>query len=601
MILDRKGLWKGSGFCNDPGYVGERTIMGVVGEKDGRQGLDVEPHSSKASLGRRPVAVSETAPGTPARKTIGVRWRWVLLWAALVSLSTYALGLLLVSTGVDLLSFMERQGWAELDLEDYTSLGRLVGAVGWPAIYLVLTVGAALWVGRRVVVAAPLQGVLIGLVSTFLIQGVSLLFGPLIPREFLLYLCLGVAGGFLGGRRGWAARAGEEALYETSRAVSVARNPREIAAAIGENLAGTEVNGITLWETELQPGKDKFSLMGFWSPWPERQWPPGTQIDAAWMPPALDLEDSTSLELRTADLPPAGREAWEREGARSLLLIPLVPPNGASRGLLVISSRRKRGFSRGAIRAYLTTSGPAALALENVRLLERARSSGRKAGMLGERQRLAREIHDTLAQGFTSIVMNLEAAEGALPDEVSEETRTKWHLDQARFTARESLTEARRLVWALRPESLDNASLPEALAQLAARWSDSAGVEATATLTGTPRPLSAEAEVTLVRVAQEALANVLKHASAGRVVLTLSYMGDRVSLDVIDDGEGFDTNRTGAAAPERGFGLRTMRERVEQLGGNLTVESAPGEGTTLVAELPVSAAERTPESVRETQ
>lgn len=569
--------------------------MGLVGEKNGRLWPNVEPHSPRVA------PVSGNALGPSVRKTSGVRWRWVLLWAVTVSFSTYALGLLLVTSGVHFLGLLEKLKWAEFVGEDYVLLGRLVGDVGWPVIYLLLTVGAALWVGRRVVVAGPLHGVLIGLLSTAAIQGVGLLFGPLITRELLVYLSLGLIGGFLGGLRGWEARAGEEALYNTSRAVSAARSPREIVAAIGEHLVGKEVNGVTLWEYDLQNAENKLLLMGSWSPRTKQQWPPGTQLDAIAMSVTMDLEDSSSLELRTAELPPAERETWEKENARSLLLIPLVPPNGASRGLLVISSRKKRGFSRGATRAYLTTSGPAALALENVRLLDRARRSGRKAGMLGERQRLAREIHDTLAQGFTSIVMNLEAAEGALPEEISEETRTKWHLDQARFTARESLTEARRLVWALRPESLDNASLPEALAQLAARWSDSAGVEASATLTGTPRPLSAEAEVTLVRVAQEALANVLKHAHAGRVVLTLSYMSDRVSLDVIDDGEGFDTTRRLAATPERGFGLHTMRERIEQLGGKLTVESAPGEGTTLVAELPVIAAERTPESVHEAQ
>lgn len=534
------------------------------------------------------------------RKVARVRWRWVLPWAALISFATYALGLLLVSAGVHFLSLLEKLGWADFAREDYTLLGRLVGGVGWPVVYLLLTVTAALWVGRRVVVAGPLHGVLIGLISTAVIQGVGLLFGPLIPRELLVYLLLGLAGGFFGGLRGWAARAGEEALYNTSLAVSAARNPREIVAAIGENLAGTEVTGITLWEDEPQNGENELLLMGSWSPRTEQQWPPGTRLDATQTTATMERKDPSPWVSQTAELSAAGRELWEESGARSLLFVPLVPPNEASRGLLVISSRRKRGFSRRATRSYLTTSGPAALALENVRLLEQTRRSGRKAGMLGERQRLAREIHDTLAQGFTSIVMNLEAAEGALSEGVpTQETRTKWHLDQARLTARESLTEARRLVWALQPESLENASLPEALTQLAARWSDSSGIEASAATSGTPRPLSSEAEATLLRVAQEALANVQKHARAGRVVATLSYMSDHVALDVIDDGEGFDTGRNPARTRESGFGLRAMRERVEQLEGRLTVESAPGEGTTLVAELPVASVVRTPEHLQE--
>jgi signal transduction histidine kinase len=201
---------------------------------------------------------------------------------------------------------------------------------------------------------------------------------------------------------------------------------------------------------------------------------------------------------------------------------------------------------------------------------------------------MAHEIHDTLAQGFTSIVMNLEAAEGDVPPS---STRAQHHLDQARLTARESLTEARRLVWALRPEALESASLPEALGRLAKRWSEESGVSAGVSTTGTPCPLPSEVEVMLFRVAQEALNNARKHArGASRVALTLSYMGETVALDVRDDGEGFDPAREAGRVRDResgGFGLKGMRERVEGVGGVLSVESAPGEGSTLTVELPV--------------
>ena len=522
--------------------------------------------------------------------TGGVRWRWVLAGGALVAISTYVVGLFLVSAGLDLLSFLEGQRWLEMTLEDYERFGLLVARWVWPPLYLALVVGAALWVGRRVASGALLHGILIGAVSFVSWHVIGLLWGPPRTWELIAYPLLGLAGGFLGGFRGWSVRMGEEALYDTSRAVSAAQSPREIVAAIGKNLAGSEVNGVSIWEqAPKDDGEKEFLLIGSWSPRMEQRWPPEIRLDTTRMPALEELEDRASLELRIEDLPAVEGKVWEREGIKSLLLIPLVPPGGASRALLVVTSRKSRGFPQGATRAYLTTGGPAALALENVRLLEQARKSGRKTGMLGERQRLAREIHDTLAQGFTSIVMNLEAAEGALPKETPEQNRTKWHLDQARLTARESLTEARRLVWALRPESLDNASLPEALEQLAARWADSAGVEASANVTGNPRPIPAEAEVTVVRAAQEALANVLKHAGASRVVITLSYMNDLVALDVIDDGAGFDPERGPADTPEGGFGLRSMRERIEQLGGSLTIESAPGEGTTLVVELPLAA------------
>jgi signal transduction histidine kinase len=248
----------------------------------------------------------------------------------------------------------------------------------------------------------------------------------------------------------------------------------------------------------------------------------------------------------------------------------------------MVASRAHRSFSRGATGKYLAMSAQATTALENFRLVE----EGRQIGVLAERQRLARKIHDTLAQGFTSIVMHLEAAEQALP--ASPETALG-HIDWARGTARESLAEARRVVWALRPDILEGASLPEAIEHLVGRWSEESGVTASTDVTGTARPLPTHAEATLLRATQEALANVRKHARARNVAVTLSYMVDMVALDVRDDGVGFDPAQNprdnGNAAG--GFGLAAMRERVEQQGGKLIIESVPGEGATLVVELPI--------------
>ncbi len=217
----------------------------------------------------------------------------------------------------------------------------------------------------------------------------------------------------------------------------------------------------------------------------------------------------------------------------------------------------------------------------------------RRAGVTEERQRLAHEIHDTLVQGFTSIVMHLEAAQVAY--EVEEELssrREMWrnHLEQARHTARENLLEARRLTWALQPKALDHAELPEALTHLTKSWSEERNVVANISITGAIYSLRPEIEVTLLRAAQEALANVGRHAHADRVTVTLSYMENEVALDVQDDGCGFAMQRL-AALPDRrtvsGFGLKALRERVAQLRGRLSIESAPGEGTTIAVGLPV--------------
>jgi signal transduction histidine kinase len=207
----------------------------------------------------------------------------------------------------------------------------------------------------------------------------------------------------------------------------------------------------------------------------------------------------------------------------------------------------------------------------------------RRAGVLEERQRLAREIHDTLAQGFTSIVMHLEAAEGALPDDLGTLQR---HLDRARSTARANLEQARRVVQNLRPDVLEELSLPEAIERTAARWREETGIPLVTTTTGTPIALQRDVEVTLLRAAQEALNNIRRHAQASAVQLTLSYMDDVVVLDVQDNGSGFAGIEP---SPEAGgYGLQAMRERAELCGGSVTVESDPGEGTTVVVSIPIA-------------
>jgi signal transduction histidine kinase len=218
---------------------------------------------------------------------------------------------------------------------------------------------------------------------------------------------------------------------------------------------------------------------------------------------------------------------------------------------------------------------------ENAGLHAQLLTQAREAGVLDERHRMAREIHDTLAQGLTGIITQLEAAKQARgrPDDWQR------HLNNAARLARESLSEARRSVEAYRPEPLENADLPEALAEVAHQWSAMNGVPVEVTTTGDPLPLHPEVEATLLRTAQEALTNVAKHANASRAGLTLSYMGDVVTLDVRDDGIGFEVP-SGVTERGTGFGLTAMRQRVSRVAGTLTVESEPGCGTAISARVP---------------
>lgn len=207
----------------------------------------------------------------------------------------------------------------------------------------------------------------------------------------------------------------------------------------------------------------------------------------------------------------------------------------------------------------------------------------REAGVLTERQRLARDIHDTLAQGLSSIVLLSRA--GLAGDDTSRADV----LRQIEATAADNLEEARRVVHALTPASLEEAPLPTALGRLLQRLREQTSLTTSMDVDGDMTTLGTSGEVALLRVAQSALSNVRLHSGARRVAVTLTNTGDAVMLDVVDDGRGFDPARLDAAPlGGTGFGLRAMRERLATLGGTLEVDSSPGEGTTLTATVPLA-------------
>lgn len=220
---------------------------------------------------------------------------------------------------------------------------------------------------------------------------------------------------------------------------------------------------------------------------------------------------------------------------------------------------------------------------ENAGLHAQLVAQAREAGVLDERQRMAGEIHDTIAQGLAGIVTQLEVAERFDHDP---ERRAR-HRELARRLARESLAEARRSVQALRPGPLDAAAhLPAAIGDLAERWTQVSGIAVRVEVSGSAVPLSPALEVVLFRTAQEGLANIAKHAGASRAGLTLTYTHDVVVLDVLDDGAGFTPRPPDDRAAGGSYGLTAMRQRLREVGGALDVESAPGDGTALSARVP---------------
>ncbi|MFG2790890.1 sensor histidine kinase [Streptomyces sp. NPDC048419] len=208
----------------------------------------------------------------------------------------------------------------------------------------------------------------------------------------------------------------------------------------------------------------------------------------------------------------------------------------------------------------------------------------RRAGVLAERQRLSAEIHDTLAQSLSSQQMLLQAAERV--GDTDPETARAHTREAAAITAR-SLAEARRFVHDLAPADLAGHSLTAALAALAERETGP-GLTVGFRLDGEPGPLPDRIQAALLRIAQGALANVREHAAATRAALTLTCLDDQISLDVADNGRGFDADAAPALDRDRGHGLPAMRIRARQSGGTLTVESTPGEGTVVSAAIPLA-------------
>ena len=207
-------------------------------------------------------------------------------------------------------------------------------------------------------------------------------------------------------------------------------------------------------------------------------------------------------------------------------------------------------------------------------------------GVMAERERFAREIHDTLAQGFTSVVMLAQAAQSQLshdPAVVSDQLRA------IEETARENLAEARAVVAAFSPVALDGTDLAGALRRLADRFSKETGVDIDVTVAPEveQQRLGRDREVVLLRAAQEALANVRRHAGARRVTIRLLLDGDATQVEVSDDGSGFDQ------AAALGFGLSGMRDRVEDVGGDMDVVTGPGRGTQVRVRVPAVPAQST--------
>ena len=275
-------------------------------------------------------------------------------------------------------------------------------------------------------------------------------------------------------------------------------------------------------------------------------------------------------------------EAWDTTGVaqerlRSLAAVPLRSKE-ATVGVLGAATRSDRCLSAAEVELLSAIGSQVGIAVENARLYQRSR----QVAILEERNRLAREIHDALAQGLTGIIVQLEAME-RLAQRRPEQALAS--LQRAKDLARRSLQEARRSVWGLRPRSLEDMTLTEALQARVEALQAEAQVDASLGVSGTRRILSPDVELNLFRIAQEALVNIQRHAQATRVHVQLDFGQAHLRLVVEDDGVGLAATSQGSD-DGRGLGLTGMRERAALLSGQMTVTSEAGQGTRVEVIVP---------------
>jgi len=262
----------------------------------------------------------------------------------------------------------------------------------------------------------------------------------------------------------------------------------------------------------------------------------------------------------------------ERLISLGVITILIVPMSIAGRVEAVIGVRftQKRVFSADELELAQALANQAMLAMQLIRLSAECRESA----VIAERNRMARDIHDTLAQGFTGVIMQLEAVRGAIAQNDLAEATVR--VERAGDLARVGLGEARRSVLALRPGSLQDTSLRLALDGLLKRMTSGSSLQAEFQLEGDDLTMPAEWEEGLLRIAQESLTNTIKHAKAKNFRATLTFGAKETQFRLVDDGSGFDLH-----ADHEGFGLVGMKERVDQMRGQFILRSMPGQGTEI--------------------
>ncbi len=284
---------------------------------------------------------------------------------------------------------------------------------------------------------------------------------------------------------------------------------------------------------------------------------------------------------------PARVRAFVEGGVKSVLAVPIVSGGHVFGALGVVTLREKRTFTDRDMAVVSGVARQAAIAIENARLYKSMRSYARQiiTAQEEERKRMARELHDDTAQSLVALSRQLD---GLLSGDDRGSKHIKQRLEELRQLTAEISQGVRGFSQALRPSTLDDLGLLPTLEGLTAKLSEEDGVEVKLEVLGHKRRLSPETDLVLFRIAQEALTNVRKHSQATRVVTTVEFGDGIVRLTISDNGRGFKVpDRPGELVETGKLGLIGMFERAQLLGGTLKVQSQPGQGTTVVAEIPL--------------
>jgi signal transduction histidine kinase len=280
-----------------------------------------------------------------------------------------------------------------------------------------------------------------------------------------------------------------------------------------------------------------------------------------------DIRASTDVPFRDYNL---------SLGTVTILVVPMLIAGDVA-GLLAISFRERRDLHSEEVELAQALANHAMLAIQLTRLSDRSRD----AAVMAERNRVVRDVHDTLAHAFTGVIVQLEAADDASARGLEAEAGA--HIARAEALARTGLQEARRSVMALRPQALEGSDLPTALNDLLTQMTAGTSLLAEFSQEGTPQALPPLWDEHLLRIGQEALTNAIRHGHAHRVLMRLRFVDGVVQLEVNDDGGGFDQYTA-----SDGLGLAGMKARVASVGGQLSIQSAAREGTTISVTLPNS-------------